>query len=262
MEVAAADAVRVRLRRDFRFAADEFGLGSRPWYGYWDASGAMTDRPYVVSIVQPVAGGAAARAGLRDGDRMDLREQSLDARVRFDFQPLATRPSMLVIHRDARTFSVRLVSSTVWEGATSSKLLSLIIPQIVNICFLGCALLISMERWWVPEGRILALAMLCGIFWAVSPASISIPDPTISLLLATVASACLLATPLLLVSFSSRFGRRPAWRRLLELVAYISNGLIFLSSVVTHVGILSLWVDPLPLEFSPEFVSFSLWGPF
>ena len=61
-------------------AADDYGLGGRPWYGWWDAN---TDPhgSFVVTIDKPVAGGASARGGLRDGDILDLREQSEPSRV-------------------------------------------------------------------------------------------------------------------------------------------------------------------------------------
>ena len=70
---------------------DLTGVGGNPWYGFWDDTFASTSQPYVVSIFQPRPGGATDQAGLRDGDRVDLREQSLDSRVAVLWQLVASR---------------------------------------------------------------------------------------------------------------------------------------------------------------------------
>ena len=82
---------------------DNFGLGGKPWFGYWDDIMASTDRPFVGQTTQVVAGGAAARAGIRDGDRVDLREQGLYDRTSLVFQPVTSKTATVVVHRGGKT---------------------------------------------------------------------------------------------------------------------------------------------------------------
>jgi hypothetical protein len=95
--------------------ADVFGVSGRPWLGFWNSVDAPTRQPFVLVFRQPVPGGATARAGIRDGDTLDLREQSLEGRVQPLYLPSAAGPLSLLIHRGARTFSVRMLADSVWE---------------------------------------------------------------------------------------------------------------------------------------------------
>src|SRR5262249_28905530 len=132
---------------------DVFGLGARPWFGYWDGITSMTDRAYVLAVVDPAPNGAMSKAGLRDGDRIDLREQSLPTRVAIAFQPMATEPVDLVVRRDGRTIVANAVGSTVWEGNARSKVFAQVLTLFEWSLFLVCAGLVTMRRWWVVEAR-------------------------------------------------------------------------------------------------------------
>src|SRR5579862_4324854 len=125
---------------------DVFGLGGRPWYGYWDANVAMSARPFTISIVEPVPGGAADRAGLRNGDLVDLRAQSLDARTRITSQPIATQPTILTVTRGSRTFVTRVLGSTVRDGQRAWKTLNAALGFGYGFWFIGCAILIATQR--------------------------------------------------------------------------------------------------------------------
>ncbi len=46
------------------FAVDFFGLGGRPWYGWWDTTIQVSSHPFELSV-NPRAGGASAQAGIR-----------------------------------------------------------------------------------------------------------------------------------------------------------------------------------------------------
>ncbi|MGB6986358.1 MAG: hypothetical protein WBD74_10340 [Candidatus Aquilonibacter sp.] len=48
-------------------AADQFGFFS-PWYGFFDASFSTTSEPFALQLGDSASGGAAASAGLRNGD--------------------------------------------------------------------------------------------------------------------------------------------------------------------------------------------------
>lgn len=233
----------------FAWAGDVFGLGGRPWFGYWDAVVTPAHRPYVVEVVQPLANGASAQAGLHDGDTADLRELSADARIELVSQLMATRPTALVMHRGPHTFTASVTGSTVREGRPLWKLPSPILIVVANTGFLLCALLIAMRRWYTREGRILALVLLCMVSASISPFIFVVPNAKVSLLLDVSSSAFGLVAALLLVGLSSSFGIRYPWRRFVEGFAYAANIASFLSVVAVAVGLLTLWIDPLPNLF-------------
>lgn len=62
-----------------QFASD-IALGSHEWFGWWDETAARVN-PFTLAAIDVIPNGAAARAGIRVGDRFDLRRQSLDGRV-------------------------------------------------------------------------------------------------------------------------------------------------------------------------------------
>jgi hypothetical protein len=72
------------------------GFGGVPWFGWWD-SNALRAAPYTVRIVEPRPGGATDRAGIRGGDLIDLREQSLGSRIAVVAQLSASRPTIVTV---------------------------------------------------------------------------------------------------------------------------------------------------------------------
>lgn len=231
-------------------AIDVFGLGARPWYGYWDANVAMSGKPFTISIVEPVAGGAADRAGLRNGDSVDLRLQSLDARTRIVSQPIATQPVILTVTRGDRTFVARAIGSTLWDGQSVWKLLNATLGFAGGIWLLGCALLIATRPEVSRDARTLALVLVLGTFSGVGSGAFVIPDARLSQYLGLIACACGTISTVLLVALTSRFGRRLTWRRILEWSSY---GILLLNlggCFAFGIGMLTLWFDPVPYFLS------------
>jgi len=228
--------------------ADALGIGGRPWGGWWDAEATTTDRPFVSEWLKPEPGGAAARAGLRYGDRTDLREQSLDTRVAFVFSPMATRPVTVRVKRGARTLAVNVLPSTTLEGRSLLKVTGRFSGSLPAVWFLACATLIAKRRWWAHEARMLSLAMLCQICGLLLASGVyAVPGATPMLLLYVASGALLFAETLLLVALASQYGKRTGWRRLLEWCAYAMNAIVFLAAIAVVVGIVTLWFDPTPL---------------
>ena len=97
------------------------GIGVRPWFGWWD-SNALRAAPYTVRIVEPRAGGATERGGLRAGDLIDLREQSLATRIAVVSQLSATDPTIVTVQRGSQRSTHAIIGSTSWEGAVQWKL--------------------------------------------------------------------------------------------------------------------------------------------
>lgn len=233
----------------FASAADIFGLGSRPWFGFWDANAVATGQPYTVAVAQPRPGGASARDGLRDGDRIDLREQSLGARVAVLYQPMATRPTMLKIHRGSSTLAVGVTGSTVWEGEPLWKLPNPLVLVFASLWFIACAFLIASRRWWSRDARMLALVLIAiASAMLYGPASV-VPVATLALALLVFGRSCTAGAALLLVRLSSQFGIRSMWRTNVERLAYATILLGFVADLAAAVSVLTLWIDPLPYIF-------------
>lgn len=238
-------------------AGDFLGLAGRPWYGFWD-SVLLRDRPYTMVAEGVVTGGAAYRAGIRIGDRFDLHEQTLDGRVVVMFQPLAIRPTKLVVSRGATTFTTQLIGSTVWEVSPAWKLIGYLPTLIFCIWFLGCALLIILRRWWSSEGHYLALILLLLVPGASTLSSniIVTPDPRLTALLVVAMFACALAGLMLLVRLSSNLGIRYRWRRNLEVTTYAMIALLFFAHIFSYFNILTLRFDPIAFNYSSGGVGF------
>lgn len=79
-----------------------YGVGGPLQFGYWDAVTIPSREPFVAQIVQSTAGGAADRAGIRDGDRIDVRDLGIYDRVALLFQPTLRRRKGLFKRQHAR----------------------------------------------------------------------------------------------------------------------------------------------------------------
>jgi hypothetical protein len=229
-------------------AADLFGIGSRPWFGWWDATTAIV-APYTLAVEQPRPGGASARAGLRSGDRIDLREQTLDGRVAIVYQPFGGRPTRLTVHRDDTTLHFAVLPSSVWEGAALFKVTVQLAWILACFWFALCATLIVRRRWWQRDAAILALVLLCITGQTLDPNLIAIPNPALALACMVFARACLTTASWLLVQLTSAYGVRSTWRSNLERIAYGAILLGFATDLAATFGLVTLHIDPLPYVF-------------
>jgi hypothetical protein len=226
-------------------AADDYGLGGRPWYGWWDANTNPVGS-FFVTINKPVAGGASARGGLREGDIIDLREQSEASRVALLYQLMATQPTMVTVHRGASTSTFAVMGSTIWEGESAWKLATIVSFTLASLWFVGCAFLIALRRSAHRDGRLLALALLGVAGFQLNPAFVVVPSAPVQLVLLIVAKACLAGSLLLLLRLASQFGTRSPWRSALEWTGVAATLAIVLNDVVAALGIHMLWIDPTP----------------
>ncbi len=226
-------------------AADNYGLGGRPWYGWWDAN-TVPIGSFFVTIGKPVAGGASARGGLRDGDTIDLREQSEASRVALLYQLMATQPTMVTVHRGASMLTLAVTGSTIWEGESAWKLATIVSVTLANLWFVGCAFLIALRRSAHRDGRLLALALLCIAGFQLNPDFVVVPSAALQLVLLIAARACLAGALLLLLRLASQFGKRSPWRSALEWTGVAATLATVLNDVIAVLGIRMLWIDPTP----------------
>ncbi|MBV8489655.1 MAG: adenylate/guanylate cyclase domain-containing protein [Candidatus Eremiobacteraeota bacterium] len=229
---------------------DIVGFGGPPWGGWFDGTEGASGQPYVLEFFDPSPNGAVAKAGIRDGDLLDLREQSFDTRVRYLAQPIAGRPTRMLIRRGSKTFVTNLVGSTIYEGQATTKFVSFSFLMFSAVWFFLCALVIAWKRWWLREARYLALAMLAHLGWLIlAPGYFIVPNPLLQLALAALSQVCLLFEAVLIVRLSSRFGSRPWWRRVLEWCAYAVNAANVLPMLLIVAGISTLRVDPIGFSY-------------
>lgn len=229
--------------------ADVLGVGGRAWYGFWDANVAPTNVPYVIRLKAPRAGGASDRAGLREGDRIDLRRQSLQARVAVLYQLLATQPTTLTVYRAGSSRAVAVTGSTVWDDAPLWKLPALLFPLFAALWFTACAFVIALRRSSDHAGQILGLALIALAVSVVNPIQVVVPSPSVTIGIMMISSLGAAAAPALLVHLSSRFGARTAFRKPFENVAYAAIVVNFVADLAAVAGILSLRWDPTPFVF-------------
>jgi GAF domain len=230
-------------------SADVVGLGSRPWYGWWDANASMSGRPYFIKIAQPRPGGASARGGLRDGDLIDLRQHDLKTRLHVLYQPLATQPDVLTVHRGKTSVVARVFSSTTAEGAALWKFPAVFDRSIASLCFIACACLIALRRWRSREARMLAGVLLCIVLMTVDGSGVVVPNSAMNLVFMFLGRLGPAVASILLVKLSSEFGTRSALRTILERTAYVAIGAGLLCDVAALVGAVTLWFDPSVFVF-------------
>jgi hypothetical protein len=223
-----------------------FGLIVRPWLGYWDSLTVPTGQPFIVRIDQSVAGGATSRAGVRDGDRIDLRDLNSYERAALFFQPLTTKPVTLVIRRGDKTLAARVVPSTQYEAESFSKVVPNALLFVADLWITGCALLVGLRRWRTREGRLLCLMLLAFVGAAnFGSTALAIPS-SVLYLIGGIFSAC---TALLPVILAAGFGTRSIVRKLLELGSFAAVALSLFGYAASALGIYNAAIDPLPFVY-------------
>lgn len=247
----------------FVSAADVYGLGSRPLRGFWDSTVVATGRPYLTVDAQPRPDGASAAAGIRNGDVVDLRDQSAATRYEWIYELMATQPTHLIVRRGSQRFAADVTGSTVFEGPWAFKAGGTLAPQLAFLFFLGCAVLIALRQPGSRDARDIAFVLLLQMGSLIGPSLVVTPNAAVNLGFLLVDAGCTLASSWILVRLASRFGARSRQRGAIELGAYALTALTFVRSVVSIVGIATLWVDPLPF-LVPAIISTNwyslLWG--
>jgi hypothetical protein len=223
---------------------DYVGFAGTPWYGWWDVQTVQNGQPFTARFTAPQPGGAAALAGIHTGDTLDLRDQSLEARIGLAFQPLAREPIRLIVQHGTTQRSLDVRPATVWEGGWQLKLWTVVLAAIAGLWLAGCAFLITLRRARLVEGRLLALTLLCG---AMAQLLVMVtPNLALTTVLYTLSIAPSFVGLLLLVNLSSAFGARATWRRVLEGFAYATIALNFVKIGAFLYGLVTLRIDPMP----------------
>jgi hypothetical protein len=227
-----------------------YGIGGRPQYGYWDAVTVPSGEPFVAEIVHTTASGTAARAGIRDGDRIDVRDLGVYDRVALLFQPVTSVPVSLVVRRAGEKLTIPVVADTVYDGNVLLKLAVAIPNDFAEWWILGCALLLALRRWQAREGVYLCLALLgfAGMMW-LSPIQLVAPNGTLVALSYMLSGCARIAAAFFPVALARTFGAPSPLRTLLFAGVYLLAALEFVRYAAATIGLLYASIDPLPLVY-------------
>jgi hypothetical protein len=137
---------------------DQVGIGGAPpWYGVIGAYISGSSQPWHVSFRGIDPGGPADRAGIREGDSIDVREQSALVRLSLLGQPLAGRPITF------RLNSAGVTSQRVLEPGwfSLSRFWQYVVWEFASLWLLLFAVLIAWRRPYVENNLLLATLLAC-----------------------------------------------------------------------------------------------------
>ena len=207
------------------------------------AAFAPADVSYVAQVSGVTPGGAAAAAGLRPGDRIDVRRQSLADRLSVLRGPVRDRPLDVSVDRGARTFRTAIVPAQ--HGLPATVWLAYIVLLWTAI-FAGT---IAWRRPELPEARLLSL-MLSAYVLSITLNYLRVPLAQADIVIRALVDVCGAAVLMALVAFTALFGRPLSrGRRLINAAAYASALVSATIGLLTAVAIVTLRFDPVALAF-------------
>jgi len=239
--VAACAFVLVSV---FAYVLAYTGLpGTAPWAGKFGLEFDASGRPYEISVSQAIPGGPAWRAGIRAGDRIDLRRNPVTSNVRVLIAAFNGEATPLSLVRGAGNATVTVVPVRqpagwdFWLGAFD------------DVLFVAFATVIAWRRAHVPQMRLLALLVLSGVF---STLAFPAPDPFASLAIATASTLGGVAGALLWAVVAGTFAAplSPA-RNALKWAATFFAAAFAALVLASGYAAITLRIDPVPLFYSP-----------
>src|SRR5581483_1724190 len=198
--------------------------------------------PFRAAVTFVAPGGAAARAGVRGGDEIELRALPFAERVfALDVQP-AHRPLPIAVVRGHTALRVTLVPERTrlrWDTALGNAI-------ILWMALFGG--LIAWRRPHLAEARLLSLA-LCSYVTGDVLQWIVTPSPSLDLVALAFSSAGVGGATALgaLLAFTARFGTRTPLRRTVDALALVAIGMLAAFGVASALAIATLALDPAAL---------------
>ncbi len=241
------------------------GLGDAPpWSGRWGWGWGSVQIPFGIQLDAVNPGGPADRAGLRAGDRIDLRKSSLQERYWVMVRALNGRPVTLWVRRGAAEKKVvvtptRLFTNLNIGGWWRQFWVFVEIPFLQPALVVWLAFfagLIAWRRAGVPQMRLLALTLIVySLAWVLGNFHQWTTPWLWSSVLQDFATALGPVAIALWILLSSTFGRPlSAGRRIVQWVCYAMIAAQIGLSVASTVGFITLWFDwDLPSLSPPHF---------
>lgn len=225
------------------YTYDAFGAGSHPWFGWVDVNYIADGRPFEYVLDAPNPGGAAEKAGLRAGDTVDLREQSVAARVGLLGAPFAGVPIPVVVHRGSKTLHVVLTPTSTLQTNAWFKGSAWLLLVLDNLWLIGCAVLIALWRPERFEGRMLAIVLLAT---SLAGGFVVVPSPVMTAFLLAGTFIPAIFAGGVFVALASRMGTPTVVRRVLEILVYVIILATLTFDEMSAYAVVTLRFDPLP----------------
>ena len=220
---------------------DATGMGGAPpWLGWWGANVGASSEPFNLAVTSVAPGGPAARAGLRRGDLIDIRANTLVERYSLFQAPLNGRALTLSVHSGLlqRTLTVKpQATKLTWNFWLST---------FAALWLLLFATLIAWRRSDVPQMRLLSL-WLAAFALTGALLGFAVPWAWLDVLLNISLSVAAPLSVGLLAAFASGFAQpisRP--RRITQWLCYTFLVILAMISLVGIAGIITLRFDPIP----------------
>jgi hypothetical protein len=219
---------------------DATGMGGAPpWQGAWGADAGASSKPFSLAVTSVDSGGPAAAAGLRQGDLIDIRENTLVERYSLLEAPLNGRPLTLSVARGSLQRKLTVIPRApklTWRFWLST---------FAALWLLLFAALISWRRPDVLQMRLLSLWLATFVFTGAL-LSFAAPWVLVDVLLNISVSVAGALSVALLASFASGFAQplsRP--RRIALSLCYAFIATFMVISLVGTAGVITLRFDPV-----------------
>jgi hypothetical protein len=220
---------------------DATGMGGAPpWQGWWGANTGVSSKPFNLVVTSVDRRGPAARAGLRRGDLIDFRANSLVERYSLLEAPLNGRPLILSVHRGLLQRELTVVPRApilTWNFWVFT---------FAALWLLLFAMLIAWRGADLPQMRLLSLWIATFVITGAL-IDFAMPGAWAYVLQNISASVVGPLSVALLAAFASGFARplsRP--RRIAQWLCYTFLAIFTAISLVGTAGVITLRFDPLP----------------
>jgi len=227
---------------------DYFGIaGSTPWAGNPGVTQGASSEPYRTSVVSVASGGAADRAGLHPGDRVDIRSNTVLERLQLFLGFPTTingRPVTLSVHRGSRQERVTLVP-VAWDPGRYWYFFVSLAGLFWMVLF---AALIAWRGTYAPGNfmlsAVLVFAALGGLGGTGDFALPWVWAYVCLFVLGALAPIAVVLWTMLAGGFAQPLSGP---RRLAQWLCYASVATALGITIVRFVGIATLWFDPARL---------------
>jgi hypothetical protein len=228
---------------------DELGAGGTPpWYGIWGTYFGASSEPYHLSVLAVDPGGPADRAGLHQGDLIDIRPNTLVERLGEFFQPLDGRPIALSVRRGTLMKQVTVVPGPLLDP---SRRWSVALGALGNLWLLLFAALIVWRRAFLPGNLLLSFALVAIVGGFMSPATFVTPWAWASIVLVIYSQTGVAALGLW-AAYAGCFGRPLSrTRRAAQWLCYALVAASIALNALAIYGIATLHINPVGLLFAP-----------
>lgn len=214
--------------------------GAPPWQGSLGANTGTASKPFNLGITAVDPRGPAARAGLRRGDLIDIRANTLVERYALFAAPLNGRPLTLLVQNGSRQEKLTVVPTPLkltwnfWLGTFAAVWLLLF------------AALIAWRCADVPQMRLLSLWLSVFVLTGALIGT-AVPWAWLYVLMTVCLSVVAPLSVALLAAFASGFAQpisRP--RRMTQWLCYAFLIVLAAISLIGTAGVITLRFDPVP----------------